>query len=187
MAAVHTTSHVHIKPQEQFSYDIRTHAFNLQMRKLIAEKGAQIKEERTAPYRVMFLCPSMAGAGLLLRELTGLLEENQKSITFMRFSPQQNVSQSSTLQVELSIESIPVKGFDLKLIYENLNVFVEEKSINQKIKPAAQTAQKPVTPEPAVNKKLGEIKRPDNTTVVFYKNLEGKMEKMILTGEVNHD
>ncbi len=161
-------------------------SFNVQIRKLITENKGEIQEERTIPYRVLFSCDSKDSAGKLFSDLSDFIEENKLNITYIR------LTQTAKLLVELSLESIPVKGFDLKLIDENLNLFFEEKSINQKN--AAQVAsvkgaggKSAAKPQVPLNKIIGEIKRSDNSTIVFYKNQEGKLEKMLIAEEKNHD
>ena len=175
------------------SSDTNETAFNVQIRNLIRENGAEIKEERTAPYRCLFSCNSKDGAGELFRKLSQFVEDNQKQISFIRLTPQisqtSRTSQSSqisqpfqaSLLVELSVESIPVRGFDLELISGNLNLFFEEKNINQK------ASVKTMAVQIAATQKIGEIKRPDNSIVVFYKNKEGKMEKKLIAEEKRHD
>ena len=169
------------------SSDTKETAFNVQIRNLIRENGAEIKEERTAPYRCLFSCSSKDGVGELFTKLSQFVEDNQKKISFIRLTPQ--ISQSSqssqssqaSLLVELSVESIPVRGFDLELISGNLNLFFEEKNIYQK------APEKTMAVQIAATKKIGEIKRSDNSIVVFYKNKEGKMEKKLIAEEKRHD
>ena len=160
--------------------------FNVQIRKLITENKGEIQEERTIPYRVLFSCDSKDSAGKLFSDLSDFIEENKLNVTYIR------LTQTAKLLVELSLESIPVKGFDLKLIDENLNLFFEEKSINQKN--AAQVAsvkcaggKSAAKPQVPLNKIIGEIKRSDKSTIVYYKNQEGKLEKMLIAEEKNHD
>lgn len=161
-------------------------SFNVQMRKLITENKGEIQEERTTPYRVLFSCDSKDKTGKLFSDLSDFIEENKLNVTYIR------LTQTAKLLVELCLESIPVKGFDLNLIDENLNLFFEEKSINQKN--AAQLAsvkgaggKSAANPQVPLNKIVGEIKRSDKSTIVYYKNQEGKMEKMLIAEEKNHD
>ena len=93
-------------------------------------------------------------------------------------------TESSDLRIGLSIETIPLTGFDLKLLSENLNLFIDESK--RKIMPDA--TQNPGTEKyVSENKmqkkesliKVGEIKHSDNTTVVFFKNSEGKLKGII--------
>ena len=74
-----------------------------------------------------------------------------------------------------------ITGFDLSLLYENLNFFEVK---NNKKTPDRSTAVKKkasdsVQVQNKLNRKIGEIKSADNTTIVFYKNEKGKIERLV--------
>ena len=87
------------------------------------------------------------------------------------------------LQIELSIENKNAmkdfwSGFDLILISENLDLFLdlaEVEKTEEQVMPAKSVQQF------QTYKKIGEIKKSDKSSIIFYKNQEGKIERQVQT------
>lgn len=154
--------------------------FNKLLRKILNEAGAKLLEEKAPPYHIEFLYKPVNASDNLFELLARIIREDRRCVTSVSIYQ----TESSDLRIGLSIETIPLTGFDLKLLSENLNLFIDESK--RKIMPDA--TQNPVTEKyVSENKmqkkesliKVGEIKHSDNTTVVFFKNSEGKLKGII--------
>ena len=154
--------------------------FNKLLRKILNEAGAKLIEEKAPPYHIEFLYKPVNASDNLFELLAGIISEDRRCVTSVSIYQ----TESSDLRIGLSIETIPLTGFDLKLLSENLNLFIDESK--RKIMPDA--TQNPATEKYASENKMqkkeslikvGEIKHSDNTTVVFFKNSEGKLKGII--------
>ena len=154
--------------------------FNKLLRKILNEAGAKLIEEKAPPYHIEFLYKPVNASDNLFELLARIISEDRRCVTSVSIYQ----TESSDLRIGLSIETIPLTGFDLKLLSENLNLFIDESK--RKIMPDA--TQNPGTEKyVSENKmqkkesliKVGEIKHSDNTTVVFFKNSEGKLKGII--------
>ena len=154
--------------------------FNKLLRKILNEAGAKLIEEKAPPYHIEFLYKPVNASDNLFELLAGIISEDRRCVTSVSIYQ----TEASDLRIGLSIETIPLTGFDLKLLSENLNLFIDESK--RKIMPDA--TQNPGTEKyVSENKmqkkesliKVGEIKHSDNTTVVFFKNSEGKLKGII--------
>ena len=147
--------------------------FNKLFRETLLKRGASLKEEKAPPYHIEFVCKGGDETKKLFEELAQIIKDDNRVVTFVSL----NQTGANELRTGISIEPLlfsGFEGFNLNLISENLNLFIENKNIVKQ--PSAKTA----SAVPAVSYEiLGEIKRPDMSTVVFYKTAEGKIEKSI--------
>jgi hypothetical protein len=154
--------------------------FNKLLRKTLNEAGAKLIEEKAPPYHIEFFYKPVNASDNLFELLAGIISEDRRCVSSVSIYQ----TEASDLRIGLSIETIPLTGFDLKLLSENLKLFIDESK--RKVMPEA--PQNPGTEkfvsenkmqkkEPLV--KVGEIKHSDNTTVVFFKNSEGKLKGII--------
>ena len=148
--------------------------FNKSLRKIILEKGAVMTEEKAPPYHIEFICGFDSEVKNLFQEMDDLINLQKRRIT--QFAV--NISEDGKISVGISIEpehydNLP--GFDLNMISENLKVFYLSKVVKEQKRPV-----KTSTPVPAnALKKIGEIKTQNNSTIVFYKNEDGKIERVL--------
>ncbi len=154
--------------------------FNKLLRKTLNEAGAKLIEEKAPPYHIEFFYKPVNASDNLFELLAGIISEDRRCVSSVSIYQ----TEASDLRIGLSIETIPLTGFDLKLLSENLKLFIDESK--RKVMPEA--PQNPGTEkfasENKVQKKeplikVGEIKHSDNTTVVFFKNSEGKLKGII--------
>lgn len=152
--------------------------FNKSLRETLALYGAVLKEEKAPPYHITFIAEGEAVTDLtaLLNDIAQLLLDADRKITSISINP----IQENNLCFGITIENESAKNFDLKLLADYLNLFPFQ--LNRQIQIKKQEG-KVVAPE--VNSRtIGEIKKSDNTVVVFYKNEDGKINKKIKESEV---
>ena len=131
-------------------------------------------EEKAPPYHIEFICGFDSEVKNLFQEMDDLINLQKRRIT--QFAV--NISEDGKISVGISIEpehyeTLP--GFDLNMISENLKVFNLSKVVKEQKKPV-----KTSTPVPAnALKKIREIKTQNNSTIVFYKNEDGKIERVL--------
>ncbi len=141
-------------------------------------------EERTSPLYFEMECQTFESAGVCLCELQrqlGLLGWSVGSL-FVR----QNENKKKSLRIGLFIEEsiIPVI-FDLTLLAECLSLFVTKTPAGEKaITNAVYLPEKNKNGSQNTEKTIGEIKRADNSIVIFYKDSDGKLVKRIEKQEV---
>ena len=168
--------------------------FNKKVREIILKHNCVLKEEKPAPYHIEFSSSKNAGAETkeLLNELAGLLSQKKRSLTAISI----NQNGERSLQIALSIENKKdvsdfYSAFDLSLISENLDLFIDDISERKRENLALEklnpkTSENISGPEDSVRKissqqKIGEIKKSDKISVIFYKNEEGRIERRIQT------
>ena len=143
--------------------------FNKLLRTIITDTGCVLREEKTSPYHIEFMCTKNSDKERLFEKLTDAISKHNKAVTFACLKQ----TGEFELFAGLTIETVPVKGFDLKLISRNLPLFTPEKI---SLIPAAPAAPVPsVASTKSSPRKIGEIKRPENTKI-FYINAQGKLE-----------
>ncbi len=154
--------------------------FNKLLRKTLNEAGAKLIEEKAPPYHIEFFYKPVNASDNLFELLAGIIIEDRRCVSSVSIYQ----TEASDLRIGLSIETIPLTGFDLKLLSENLKLFIDESK--RKVMPEAPpnpgtekfaSENKMQKKEPLI--KVGEIKHSDNTTVVFFKNSEGKLKGII--------
>lgn len=157
--------------------DQKTEPFmaNQILRELISDAGGVLLEENISPYHIEFSCRINPETEKMFEKLESIIREQEMAVSQLSI----NQNGNGELRTGLSLERIPFseEGFDLKLLAENLQLFsVESGRKSAKKTSTASEVLKKEQPRPESRQKLGEIKRPDNSLVVFYKNSEGKME-----------
>ena len=116
-----------------------------------------LKEEKTSPYHLEFSCNCRTGktenTGRLFKELARQISWNGQIVTNLSVSGRSSGKADLELQTALTIEDLPMEGFDLTLLAENLTLFTG-KEIKQEVMLAEN--EKPSTD---FMKKIGEIKK----------------------------
>lgn len=148
--------------------------FNKLLRDTLSEYGAVLKEENAPPYHIEFTFQKGTKSEKLFEKLAAIITEDNRTVTAV------NLSQSvvGEFRAGLSIEVISLEGFDLNLISKNLRLFFDDGIKATLVENNRVVKNIPVASLPY--KKLGQIKKDDNTTVVYFKNQEGKMQTKIL-------
>ena len=148
--------------------------FNKALRKIISENGAALTGEKAPPYHLEFICDFDSGTKRLFQQISEIINLEKRRITELNIICRGDGKLGVGLSIERNQqENLP--AFDLCRLSENLKVFNVSKVSEKKKIPTHNS-----TPAPAkVLKKIGEIKTPDNATVVFYKNDNGKIERVI--------
>jgi len=173
--------------------------FNKKIRELLLDSGAVLKEESTSPYHIEFVYNSLSNyekknknAPLqqlkkLFEELSKIIAANEKYVTSCSITK----SSISDFRVGLSIGVKPIKVFSLNLISQNIDLFVIKPISDSPGKLAQVVESMPVLltnkkqdSSDFFREKLGEIKRSDNTTLIFYKNKDGKIQTSLIKAEV---
>ncbi|BDC94045.1 hypothetical protein [Treponema bryantii] len=154
--------------------------FNKEIRNTILKKGAVLKEEKAPPYHIEFIFAEGKSSELLFKELSKIIQDDNRSVT--EISLIQTGSQQ--MRAGLSITEFSFSGttFDLENIADNLKLFYrgKEKQITGNYV-AAEPKEKNLFRKNTI---LGEIKRPDNSIIIFYKDEDGKVKKLIQTKEL---
>lgn len=149
--------------------------FYKNVRKTLSETGAILREEKISPYHIEFICGKDSEKEKLFSTLSQIISISKHSVTSLSIQS----SGLNELSIGLSVERIPIlnSGFDLKLIAQYVSLFSEDEiksGVRQsEIKRAASGTKRE---NQIIRQKIGEIKKSDNTKIVFYKNAEGKME-----------
>lgn len=153
--------------------------FNKTVREVITSCGAALKEENAPPYHIEFILFKGNESQRLFTELNQIIKNDNRAVTAVSL----NQTSVNELHAGISIEesTSPDTGFDLALLSENLKLFFGNSVINKVQKSA--TAKRNSENQKSNLQIIGEIKRPDNSIVVFYKTAEGKIEKRIQEGE----
>ncbi len=154
-----------------------------ELREIFFQPDILLLQEKTSPLYFEIECQSIDSAARCLSEV-------KKQLDFVgwnvgAFFVRQNDNKKQSLRIGISIEEtyIPVK-FDLEKVSEKLSLFVKPQTENPAVSNALYIPQKKQNKTHGNEKKLGEIKRADNSIVIFYKNTDGKIEKRIETMEV---
>lgn len=156
--------------------------FNKAIRKLLSDYGAVLKEEKAPPYHIEFSVQRGIQIEKLFENLSELISQDGRFVTEVSIK----VSENSYVQAGISIEKENYDGisFNVRLLAEYLNYFEDtEKSVEtvkKKSVPKSEQSKKISDYENLRAKnKIGQIKRADNTYLVFYKNADGKIESYI--------
>ena len=152
--------------------------FNKSLRDAIIQCDSVLKEEKAPPYHIEFSCG--LESKLLFNQLSTLISKDKRSVTSVIVTPSGN----NELRIGLTIECVSFEGFDLSLLSEYLKLFrVEIVQENQKSQssliPFSATKFPDTSDYSSPNKKIGVIRRPDNSYVIFYKTPEGKLKTFI--------
>ncbi len=155
--------------------------FNKLLRKTLSEKGAKLLEEKAPPYHIEFLYKPLIGTENLLEELSRIISADRRCVTFVSV----HQTDSYDLRIGLSIETIPLTGFDLKLVSENLKLFIDESKRKAASKNETQSIRNEKIAvenskqerEPLI--RIGEIKHSDKTSTVFFKDSKGKVKRIL--------
>ena len=145
----------------------------------IIENGAVLKEETAPPYHIAFSCKKEAKQ--LFQDLSKMIADDGRTVTSLDVHSAEN----NNLQVGITIECLSIEGFDLSLISEYLALFTNSssKEMNKQDVPAALMKINDVKHSNPINviqdKVVGVIKRPDNSSIVFYKDSDGKLKTLI--------
>ena len=168
----------HIIPKKENLVNLETvlsnSDFNKKLRETITKYGAVLKEENAPPYHIEFICNDSDKTKKLFAELAQIIRDDNRTVTYVSLNP----IDVQKIQAGISIETIPLPetGFDLNLISENLKLFFDNSVVNKVYKTG--TVVRTDGAELNVHV-IGEIKRADNSIVVFYKTPEGKIQKRI--------
>lgn len=155
--------------------------FSAAVRSLAIENGAYLLEEKSEPYHLEFICNCEVLSDIektrkLFDSLTDLLAENRRTITSLMIKQMK----ASELRIGFTAETLSISAFDLSLISDNLQLFLPERKPPEKsVQKISSKTEAVLTQNSIQGKKLGEIKRADKTSVVFFKNSEGKIQKII--------
>ncbi len=141
--------------------------FNKMLRDKLIEHGAVLKVEKAPPYHIEFVCKTKDSE--LFDSLSNLINEDNRIVSYVSVKLMEN----EKLYIGLSIESVPVKGFDLSWLSQNIPLFIEEKKSESK-----KIVRSTKIPE-TLQKKIGEIRRADNSLVIYFKDSDGKIQKRI--------
>lgn len=153
--------------------------FNKALRDAVFENGAVLKEETAPPYHIAFSCKKESKQ--LFQDLSKMIADDGRTVTSLNVHSADN----NELQVGITIECLPIEGFDLSLISECLALFTNSssKEMNKQDVPAALMKTNDVKVSNPINviqdKVVGVIKRPDNSSIVFYKDSDGKLKTLI--------
>ena len=163
--------------------------FNKGIRAEITKHEGVLKEEKAPPYHIEFLCKtdSLQQTKEMLIALNEIISGDKRFVTSISI----NRSGAADLRFGLSIEKADAWGavgavdvaeksvfFDLSDISQNMELFMEKEQV---------PSGKGITPKNALvqtarvdsnYKKIGEIKRADNRTVVYYKSPDGKIKSI---------
>ena len=192
-----TVSYEHGLPYMQVSYSKKINAlklksdikgkldnsdFNKAVRNLLSEYGADLKEEKAPPYHIEFSVQRRTQIKELLTKLSEMILQDNRFVTEVSIK----VTGNSDLQAGISIERETSAGigFDVSLLAEYLNFFKDIKKnvetvAKKSVLKSEQTKKISESENPKLRTKIGEIKRADNTYLVFYKNADGKIESYI--------
>ena len=148
--------------------------FYKSMRNTLRDYGSLLKEENTSPYHIEFICKSFSEKEKLFEELAALISKNNFSVTAVKLRQ----TGMDEVSVGITLEKFPLSAaFDLKLIAQNLSLFIQNNKTDDTKIPALKTTLAIQKKEESASwKKLGEIKKSDKSSVLFYKNSEGKLE-----------
>ncbi len=159
---------------------IETSDFNKSLRNIISVNNGVLTEEKAPPYHIEFTCAFDFEVKKIFQEIAELINSGKRRITELTVNCMKDGKCSVGISIEPeSPEKLP--GFDLDFLSENMKAF---ESINKKKSSPVTSSVKQsstlfISPQNKFLKKIGEIKSSDNTTVVFYKNENGKIERRI--------
>ena len=182
-------------PRESTPSLIPNADFYKKLREILKSAGAELKEEKAPPYHIEFICKkksenkkteidSVNGwneSCMLFQELAKIINEEGRALSSVAIKS----LNSEELKVGLSIEKLFFEGFDLRTVAENLELFESnpKPSERKKIADGIQTVKAEKDEPEKQLVKIGEIKRPGNAAIVFYKNPDGKILKVSKEGK----
>ena len=153
-------------------------------------------EEKAPPYHIEFCCQNvpLSQTKEMLNKLGEIISAEERYITAV------NIRQTGAyeLRIGFSIEKgTPADDFDLKAVSENLELFLESSDSASNKAAAGKvglldgkgkiTSTKKVSFHEAANDpfldnsyvKIGEIKKSDNSSVLYYKSPDGKLKSIV--------
>ena len=166
------------------------------LREKIIESGGELLEEKYSPYQIEFIYREQTDEafGTVFRAISEILERGGLAVSSINIKPLGKLYASGTgteeFRILLSADKLPFSVFDLQLLSEKFELFsgrkksVSSPPVEKHFAVARQTEN--VIEKSDKNEvflKLGEIRKPDKSIVIFYKNAEGKIQKMINPGE----
>ena len=148
-------------------------AFYSEVRNVLRGHGAVIQQEVLSPYKVKFVC---SGTPEFFSELAEVMVRYEKPVCGLSLT-----ENAGKLEVELSCETDgysgrAVAGIDLKVISENLGLFIRKQEKKSQTKIAAKTVQSNQIEKGLV--KIGEIKASDGHRISYYKTGDGKIKRI---------
>ena len=153
--------------------------FNKALRNELLACGAILKEENAPPYHIGFVCKSESG--ILFEKLAEIISSDGRTVTSIKI----NQTSNNQLQIGITIEALEIAGFDLSLLSANLDLFCDKSIYKSESKTALSTTSDGTfinlinSELSQADKKIGVIKRSDKSSVIFYKNADGKMKTLI--------
>ncbi len=158
--------------------------FNKELRAIITRHAALLREEKAPPYHIEFDCEmNLEKNQKMLMELFSFIEADNRIVTAVSVIR----TSGNELHVGLSIEPASFNGQNLQNVIENLALFTSSDSKvfsvadknNMQNKVIYETGKNKTSEDKGYETKIGEIRRPDKTTLIFYKNAEGKIKTVI--------
>lgn len=143
-------------------------SFVSELRNALFESDCFLIEENILPYHVDFFYQFNESSKNLLQKLEEIINQNNGIVTQVAINHSGKNQSGKEVRIGLTVEVLPFENevFDLGLLSENLDLFFDDE-----MKPKAAIRQVEKNRE-----KIGEIKRPDNSVLVFYKRPDGRLE-----------
>lgn len=145
---------------------------------LCEENG--LSEDKSNPYHVDFQCQTGSQVQNCLREINGLAGEAGVAVCGVSVRR----DGKNGFKIGVSIASVFSDGFDLSLIYENIFLFRNMMENQNTATVKNVVAIHKTSDKGKISNKIGEIRRADNSLVIYYKNENGKLEQIIQKPEV---
>ncbi len=156
--------------------------FNKMIREIISVNEAILLNEKAPPYHIEFVCNTRKENLIfrLLNETALLISKDSRIVTSLKI----NQIEEEKLLIGFSIEE-DATLFPSDKVYINLNsisdylkLFIEKskKKVSLSKKEEVKTESSLAKEQEEKVKKIGEIRRPDNTTSLFFKTEEGKIK-----------
>ena len=172
--------------EEKSSNDILTDKnlenadFNKNLRKTILLNNAVLTEEKAPPYHIKFTCSFDAENKKLFKEIADIITLERRKIIEVNVDCSGDGKTCVGITIEPEQQKV-IAGFDLSLLYENLNFFEikNNKKTSDRSTAVKEKSSDSMQVQNKLNRKIGEIKSADNTTIVFYKNEKGKIERLV--------
>ncbi len=156
--------------------------FNQLLRKIISENEAVLLNEKAPPYHIEFLCSTQKENLIhrILNESALLISKDFRMISSVKIqqAEEDKILIGFSIEEDSSLFPADMVYINLNSISEYLKLFIEEskKTVPLSKKEEVKTESSLAKEQEEKDKKIGEIRRPDNTASLFFKTEEGKIK-----------
>ena len=155
--------------------------FNKLLRQIISENEAVLLNEKAPPYHIEFLCSTQKENLIhrILNESALLISKEFRIISSVKIqqTEEDKILIGFSIEEDSSLFPADMVYINLNSISEYLKLFIEKSNKTVSLQTQQEKENEfSYKEQKEKDKKIGEIRRPDNTASLFFKTEEGKIK-----------